>query len=381
MKNSQKWLRWAVRLWKRLYKKATFLVLLVMIPALVFAYGLVSRQDSGMVTIALATQGSQVDPLTRVLWEDLKENRMILYMECESPEQARELVRSGKANTAWIFEADLEARIYDFVANRGRNSAFVTVVEPENRVLLKLLREVLSGTVFPYCSETVYLTYIRENAPELDAVSDETLLSYYHNAGFEDGLFVITDMEGNVLQSEEDEGYLLTPVRGMLAVVAMLSGLAAAMYYIRDEENGTFAWMSQRRKPWMELGCQLISVSNVLLVVLLALALTGQVSHWGREVVLTMLYSLCVAAFAMLVRRLSGGIRGLGMVTPILVVVMLVTCPVFFDLGMLRRLQLLLPPTYYIVAVHNTTYLWYMLAHTALALLLCRLWDRVRFGE
>lgn len=375
-------LSWALLLWKRLYKKVTFVLLLVMIPVLVLGYGITAQEESGMLTVALATRGDSPDALTRVFWDDLHGSNLVLFVECTSPEEAEQMVREGTANTAWIFNDHLEESIYDFVAKRTSQNSFITVVEPENRVLLMLLREVLSGKLFPYCTDTLYLQYIRENAPELDHVSDETLLGYYEDAALSDGLFVTTDVEGNAVETSlEDQGYLMTPVRGMLAVVVVLAGLATAMYYIRDEENGTFAWMAQRRKPLMELGCQIISVVNVLVVVLVALAVTGQTVHWGREALLAVLYAACVAAFAMLVRRLAGGIRGLGMVTPLLVVVMLVVCPVFFDLGMMRQLQLLLPPTYFVIAAYNSTYLLYMLAYTAVSLVLCRLIDHFRHAD
>ncbi len=378
MSRMRKIIFWGLLLWKRLYKKATFLLLLVMIPALVLSYGITAKEESGVLTVALATRGETPDPLTRQFWDDLHKSGLVLFVECASPEEATEMAKSGSADTAWIFDADLETSIYDFVAKRISKNSFVTVVEPENRTLLKLLREVLSGKLFTYCTDVLYLQYIRENAPELDHVSDEKLLEYYEDAALSDGLFVTTDIEGNVVATPEDENYLTAPVRGMLAVVVVLAGLATSMYYIKDEEHGTFAWMSQRRKPLMELGCQFISVLNVLTVVQLALVLSGQSVHWGREILVTGLFALCVAAFAMLVRRLTGGIRGLGMVTPLLVVVMLVICPVFFDLGMLRQLQLLFPPTYFVTGAYNSSYLWYMLGYTAICLVLCRAYDHIR---
>lgn len=381
MDKLQRILRWAAFLWKRLYKKATFLLLLICIPLLVLGYNVTAREDSGVLTIALASRAPEVEELTRNVWDDLRESRLILYVECESPEAATEMVRRGQADTAWIFEEDLEHKIYDFVARRSRQNAFITVIEPEDRVLLKLLREVLSGTMFPHCSKAVYLTYLRENAPELDHLSDGQLLYYYENAGFDEDLFVMTDMEGNPRPQEENANYLLTPIRGMLAVVVALAGLATAMYYIRDEELGTFTLVPQRDKALVELGCQLISGLNVLIAVLLSLVLTHQAVDFGREVITALLYGLCIAAFAMLMRRITGSIRVLSMVTPILVVVMLVVCPVFFDLGVLRQAQLLFPPTYFIIGAYNEKYLLYMALYTAAALLVCLLWDRIRPGH
>ncbi len=377
MDGLKKTLRWAFLLWKRLYKKLTFLLLLAMIPVLVFSYGMVSQEDSGLVIVALASEAESVEPLTRTVWDELKQSQVMRFIECNSPEEAKELVLQGEADVAWVFAEDLEAKIYDFAAFRSRKNAFVTVLEPDNRVTLKLMREVLSGVLFPHCSEALYLDYIRENAPELDALTDAQLLEYYRGTEFSEGLFVFTDLEGNATE-EREAHYLLTPVRGMLAVVIVLAGLATAMYYIRDNQNGTFAWLPLRRQGFVELGCQMISVVNVTLVVLLSLWLTKQTAALGRELLVAAVYSLCVAAFAMLVRRLTGGIRGLGMVTPLLIVVMLVVCPVFFDLGVMRKFQFLLPPTYFINAAYNEKYLLYMILYTAVALVLCQGIDRLK---
>lgn len=384
MQKTRRILCWIGLLWKRLYKKLTFVLLLVLIPALVFGYGQTTQEESGLVTVALASRVDPVEPLTQAVWDDLLQSQIVRYIVCDSPEEARELVLNGQADTAWIFEADIERGIYDFVARRSRNQAFITVLEPENRVALKLVRELLSGVMFPHCAKTVYLSYIRENAPELDHLSDQQLMEYYDNAMFDDELFIFSDMDGNVQEPvEEPTSYLLTPVRGMLGVVAVLAGLATAMYYIRDEKSGTFAWVPLGRRGIVELGCQLISLVNVVAVALISLALTGQTGHLGRELLVAVLYSLCVAGFAMAVRRISGGIRGLGMATPLLVVVMLAVCPVFFDLGAMRQLQYCFPPTYFVNATYNDRYIGLMILYTLAMLAICGVTDlcKLRFSR
>ena len=375
MKQMKRLLRFFLLLCKRLYKKLTFVMLLVLIPVLVFGYGQTAQEESGLLTVALASRPEQVEHLTRQVWDELLESQVVRYIECTDAEEARQLVEEGKADTAWIFEENIEEKIYDFVAKRSRTKAFLTIIEPENRVALKLARELLSGVMFPHCAETVYLRYIRDNAPELAELTDAQLLEYYHNVVFSDELFVFSDMEGHLQAPEEEPSYLLAPVRGMLGVVAVLAGLATAMYYIRDEENGTFALIPLVRRGWVEFGCQLVSLLHVVAVALLSLALARQTAGLGRELVASALYSLCVAGFSMLMRRLSGGIRGLGMVTPLLVVVMLVVCPVFFDLGALRQMQYLLPPTYFVNAAYSHRFLALMAVYAAACLLLCAIID------
>jgi hypothetical protein len=126
-----------------------------------------------------------------------------------------------------------------------------------------------------------------------------------------------------------------------------------------------FAWVPQRKKPLVELGCQCISIVNVSLVVLLSLSMVGLTVGWIREISIFLLFVPCVALFAMTVRRLCHSLPVLGMCLPLLTVVMLVVCPVFFDLDFTGALQFLFPPTYYINAPYSNRYLWAMPIYTA----------------
>ena len=369
-------LRWGLLLWKRLYKKASFVLLLLMIPVLVFGYGTAAEEERGLITVALASEVTPVEPMTESIWAELMESNVIRYVRCDTPEQARSLVEEDRADVAWIFAEDLEEKIYTFAADRSRKNAFVTIVEPKDRVLLKLTREILSGVMFSYCSEAVYLRYIRQNVPELADVSDQQLLEYYHNVGWEEGLFVFSEIQGNQIPEQETQNnYLLTPVRGMLAVIMVLAALATAMYYLHDIKQGTFAWVPQRRLWAVELGCQMITAVNIGAVALLSLALTGQLQGLPEEVGMMLVYGLCVSGFAMLVRRLAAGIRGLAMVTPLLVVAMLAICPIFLNLNELRLLQLAFPPTYYVNSLTNMGYLLWMALFAGGLLMLCRIMD------
>lgn len=361
----KKLIKWWALLTKRLYKKPTFVVLLLLIPALALGYGVAAAEDSGMITIALAKEDNADTMASAVVTELMESSRLIRFVRCESPEEAEKQVCSGQADAAWIFEADMEEKVYDFLASRSKRDAFVRVLERESTTALMLTHEKLGGAVYACCSEALYLSYIRENVPEMDGVSDEELLSYFHDVSLDHDLFEFSYLDP--AQSTEDAAsasYLMTPVRGMLGVVIVLCGLAAGMYYIQDSHAGTFAWVAEGKRPLVELGCQMISVLNVSVVVWISLAVVGQTVGFWRELLVMLLHALCVAVFSMTLRRLIGSLRGLGTVLPLLAVVMLVVCPVFFDLGALRELQYLFPPTYFINAVYSDKFLLYMPLYT-----------------
>ena len=363
---------WLYLLTKRLYKKPTFLVILLLIPLLSFGYSAMTEGNSGMMTVALATE--EETALTEDIFTGLKgESQLIQYRVCSSPTEARLLVETGKADAAWVFGKDLESRMERFSKNPCKENAFVEVLQREENVALMLSRERLSGIVYPYLAKSFYLHYIRENVPDMDHVSDKTLLEYF------DG----TNMEGQLFSYDHDVSaaatvhYLMAPVRGLLAIVIALCGMAAAMYYIKDQKSGTFAWVPQRKSLIPEFGCQVVSVFNISLVALVALLLTGLAKAIYLEILVLILYTLCVATFSMMLRALFGSIKFLGSLLPLLVVAMILICPVFFDLGVLRIAQFALPPTYYVNSVYNPMYLLYMVLYTLLNLALCSLFKKL----
>ncbi len=360
--------KWFLLLNKRLYKKVTFLLILALIPLLVIGYGAVAREESGVLTVALACKGE--DPTAMQIMQELKdESSLIRFVICDDPQTAESMVNGQQADAAWIFDDDLENAINRFAVNPLRKNAFVQIIEGESTIPLKLVRERLSGVIFSRTSRAYYLDYLRQNVPEVKDVPDETLLQYYDDFAADAKFFEFAYLDGGSRDEDiQSTHYLLTPVRGLLAVVIVLGGLAAAMYYMQDEKLGTFSLVPLKRKSSVEFGCQMIAVLNVSAAALIALDISGLTVGLGRELLLIFLYALTTTLFCMVVRRICGSIGTLGTLLPLLVVGMLVVCPVFFDLGMLRKAQYLFPPTYYINAVNSNYYLGLQAIYSAVLL-------------
>ena len=373
MRKIKRMLLWFRMLTKRLYKKPTFLAILVLIPLLVFGYGMVAEEDSGVATVAL--YGNE-EPLTqKILTELTQDSQLLQYTRCETPQEAEKLVRGGKADMAWIFPEDLEGSIKAFTDDPGTDTAFLRVVLREENVVLMLARERLSGIVYPYIARNFYINFLREEYPELNHLSDEQLLVYYDGTQMSEELF---QYEGKDPTQVQQVHYLLAPVRGLLAIVIILGGMATAMYSIRDRENGTFQWLPSHRQILPELGGQVIGALNLGIAAWLAMVISGLASGFFRELIVLLEYSLCVSFYCMLLRRVLGNIRRIGTAIPLLIVAMLLVCPVFFDFGKMRLLQFVFPPTYYVNGAYNEAYLGYMLGYTALCALGCLVVDKIK---
>lgn len=362
MNTVKKLLLWFLMLSKRLYKKPTFLVLIVLIPVLLFGYMAISGGESSVMTIGMVCR--QKDSVTDEIFQKLlNEQKIMSFQVYDDEQEAQALVESGKLDAVWIFPENMEEKIKAFAKKPSTSNGMITVLERESNVATALTHEKLSGAIYPYLAQQIYVDFMRDLAPELSHLSDEDLLAYYHGTDLTVDLFKFAGSDAQ----KEEASYLLSPIRGLLGVLILLCSLATALYYIQDEKKGTFAWVSQQWRFLPELGCHLASSLHVSTVCLVCLVISGLAGNIWVELAVLLLYSLCCSAFAMAMRQLFGSLRTLGTMLPLILVVSMVVCPVFFDLGSFRKIQYVFPPTYYINSIFNGRYLWYTPIYIVLA--------------
>ena len=81
----QRPLKWLLMLNKRLYKKSSFIIIMLFIPLCVFALGIAAKQQSGFVSIVLAKEDS-ADPIsTELVNSFLSERSLIRFTLADSP--------------------------------------------------------------------------------------------------------------------------------------------------------------------------------------------------------------------------------------------------------------------------------------------------------
>ena len=78
-------LKRAVILNKRLLKKPSFLVILLLVPLLVLLLGMAAKEESGMLTIALAMEDKTDSTATEIVSALLKDNGLVHFVDTDSP--------------------------------------------------------------------------------------------------------------------------------------------------------------------------------------------------------------------------------------------------------------------------------------------------------
>lgn len=370
----KRWLKWLWMLSKRLYKRAAFLAILALIPIAVLALEVAARGDSGFLHVVLA-QTDPDDPISSELVDRfMEDDSLVRFTYAESPREAMDMVERGGADAAWVFPDDMEQKMEGFVTSHYTRGGVVTVVERKQTVISRVAREKLNFALQHYAAPVCYLNYARNEVPQLDTLTDEELMTYFNDVEFNDELFRFRTPDGGSTV-QMDTNYLLAPVRGLLGVLMVLCGLAAALFYLQDEERGTFALVPLRRRGAVAFACLFIAVLNISAVILPALLLGGVSVFILKELLLLLLYAVCCAAFCLLMLRVCRSIRVLAAVLPVLVTLMIVLCPIFFDVHVAQWLKFMLPPTYFVRAAYNDAYLLYMLLYAGACVAVAYAWQ------
>lgn len=381
MKKIRRVFLWLMMLNKRLLKKISFLIILCSIPLLVLGVNLMAKQESGILRVILCQEDAD-DLSEKIVSQLLDMDSALSFVEVETEEEAIRLVQANKADAAWIFPEDFEGVMKTYFQEGIWDEPLIRVVEKEDNVMLHLSREVLFGGLYSSITYTVYEQFVRTEVLDGTEVSDEELWESYQKTNMEENMFVFSYLDGET--ADMGTSYMLYPVRGLLALVIVLCGLALGLYFMQDEQNGIFIRLPLNRTVLGSVLYQMPGLVDVGVVVLLALFFSGVAIGLLTELGLMFVYLWMVAGFSDLVRRLCKKQVRLGALIPMLVLVMLAVTPIFMGAPNMKWLQLLLPPYYYINALHSNAYRIGMLVYVAVIFavdfVVLKLQERGRLG-
>lgn len=338
---------------KRFFKKSGFILLLCAVPLLVLCLKNVSGQESDMLKIVLCMEDPEDETVLELAEELTSAESVLQCCLVEGEETAKNMVRDGEADAAWIFQRDFLNKIEDIIGGNAEGEAPVLVIEQEDNVVLQLARIKLFGILYPSLSYTLYQDFAYRDLDVGGIVSEEELKAFYEANAVEKKLFRMVGFDANEAYEAQKQNYLTAPLRGMLTLLILLCGLAADMFFLQDEESGGLDGTPFKDRQKRVYVYQLAAMAPMAVAVLAALFLTGDFTGAGKELLLMTLYLADCMVFCNLVRIIAGSARRLGACIPILMLGMFVLCPVFFTIRKLKLVQYLLPPFYYLNVVYT----------------------------
>lgn len=353
-------------LWKRLLLKKGFIIILALIPLSAFLLSVSAKEDTGLMNISVAIEGKTDDAAQRFLDRIEGERGTFSFTLCDTPDSAKSMLTSGQTDAAWIIPGDLGQRITDRAA--GNNCKLVSIYQREENVFLKLSREKIFCSLYGDISYSLYSRYLTEKFLPDAALTDSEMTEAYRIYDTDETLidFKYTDSA----KADEEINYITAPIKGFLAVLMLLCGLASTMYFLTDEEERTFSLLPSHRRMWIMAGGNLSALLSAGIFVFLALLLSGSLADPLSELLSIAAFILCACGFCTLLGSCVRSLKIFGLLLPVVLVICTVFCPIFFTMRGASWLQTLLPPYHYLISVYDSAHTIYMLIYAAAALLL-----------
>ncbi len=344
---------WYCMLTKRLFCKFSFVILLCCIPLMILVTNYAMSGKSGVLTVILCSEdnGTEAEVIIKSL---LEEDSVILFKHIENPEDAINEVKQHRADAVWCFEDNFKEKTTAYATGKSIEP-LVTVYQREDSIPLQLSREKLYGAIYGDFSYEVYKNFVYSELVDVNQLSEEELEKYFYGTTRRGDIVELEKTDGDTVS--KNTGYLLAPLRGIMALMVVLCGLAASMYFLKDKNNGKFDWMSSRRRAIPAFAQCLAAVVPASVAVLISIFIGGISVGIMSEVIAMLLLIISVSGFCLLMSTLYKSSGKLAASIPAMIIVMLAFSPIFFDFNILKPLSFMLPTYHYLNFVYSGEYI------------------------
>lgn len=367
IKKMKKALVWYWLLNKRLLKKLGFIAILMLIPIMAFTMTFfVKTEDSGMIRIAVVAVEPEDTLVQNAIGNLQNDGNVFVFSRFDSVDEAKRCVENKTVDAAWVFEADFTEKVIE--SARGGNESLVSVYAVQDNIFFKASKEKIFSALLPGISYEVFKAHVEEMLPD-GGYTDEQLRERYDFYQNEEALIEFSFLDSEQADIEETN-YLTSTIRGLMAVVMMLSGLASTMFFLSDEKSGIYSWLNSKQRFAVLFFGNVAALCITAVFAIVALVLSDNVVSLQWDVAITLLYVVMVAAFCTLLGAIINSVNGIVIMLPTLLVASLVMCPVFFNTEFFKPVQVILPPYLYLFAINNHALIKWMVLYAAVTVVL-----------
>ena len=325
---------------KRQCLKAGFIFMLVVIP--VGAVCLKNIFAGEPVEINVALYCDDEDGIGHKTVEQLvdSENGVIRFVECASKSQLKKYVMSKQCQCGYILPQDLSERMYEDEADE------VIKVFTNDKAISAITNEMVFSTLFKNYAPEELCNYIQSSGWFEDIKEEDIrgeLIELYENRLGDGSTFSFRYYNENGISQDTTRllpGFLSVSVKGLLAFVIMIGGMAGTLLMYRYRSKNIFG----NRYGINRIMCEMASVASVVIpmVIVCYIAITATEiqsggTMWISRIIWEMLwiiiYGIAVIvhsyAFSLVIKKQET----YAVLIPIMIIAALITCPVIVDMS------------------------------------------------
>ncbi|MCR5530510.1 MAG: hypothetical protein K6F26_01505 [Lachnospiraceae bacterium] len=361
---------WLLLMTKRLMKKPSFVIILVLLPVILVGYRFIISKDDGTLRACIYVPKGSDDYAKRVAEQLVNFDCAARFYMTDSEDDLYSDVIAGRAEVGYIFPKDMQER---FLSRKWDGA--VTMVVSDTSQYAPFVNEFVTVAVYSGIMEDYIADYL-VNRSGLELTDEEIRPIIRENLAKQDeagSLFTVSyqDYYTNTEVSYEEvmeENYLTKPIRGTVALFVLLAGLAGLVFWFQDNAEGRFKVMSYEKRPVINYGSLFLPTLLASVVGLVCILIAGLAGNIFKEIFVMLLYVIFVTGVCEILRVIVPSVNAICAAIPILAVASYLCCPIILDLKkilpVVTYLRKILPPDYYL-ETFNATPLWVMAAAAA----------------
>ena len=330
---------WLLLFLKRNLKHLSFIFILIAIPFFCITISELSKRDTSIVNIGYVGEIPSSE-----------DTAIMKFYEFDNEEAGKAALRNKKIDTLWCFGEKIR------------------IINLEDTEITKLTREKLFCLIFPNLSETLFEEYMRKNVSGASALTKEELDSYYSYKDVNTHIVDIVTIDADGNEREKKESVVMSPVRGLISVIVMLSAFAAALYTLKDRKRGMFSLFQGTKRMLLTALSILSALIPSSLVLLLSFYFSGIWEGILREASGLIVLILTTLAFTLFLSTVTN-LSAFTVIMPVVTVSSIFISPVFLNSSSFSVIQFIFPTYYYLYSFSDSSV--YLTAALYIAVTIC----------
>lgn len=347
----RQWMTYFFLFTKRLFQKPIYLFVLLLLPCFSFFYSKSTINQEEALNVALFVHGE--NPLAKSIVQDLVDlDSRVHFYQIDDYETLTNDVITRKAECAYIFPENLSSQLKE-----NKKKDLITVLHAPSSILMPLSNEIVFSVLFRHYGKDLMLDYALNyeafTSFDAEAMSEELLSSYEYYMEEEQQYkmkYTLLGKENNL--TEHQNSIVISPIRGIFAVLMFLTALFSVVDWFKDEKKQIFLSVSYGKKPFVSMLSILVPTFFCGIFGQISLLLSHTYTDFLHESLYFLAYLIFVVGFCHLIKSFfKTGFSFCGII-PVFTMGSLIFSPVFFDFGsffpVFRILEHFFLPTYFL---------------------------------
>lgn len=342
----KKALTWCRILGKRQLKRPSIIAILLCMVILAISLRLISKDITASISVGFVSNDQAIA-------ENLINHEGIIkFQEYSSKNELTSAVTDGSIQCGYVFDDNFTDRLLS-----NETTKLIELIEVPENIVSMLSNLVVTATVMDtFACEMLIEDVLNQDVfAGISSEDIEDLKNYYELYSSNGSTFsfdynaLYEDYKGST-NSINIFSYLVTPVRGIVAIFVFIISLTSGLSWYKDKTSNTYANIPLNKRPLLKLLNITIPTVIAMTTGYFSLLLAGICNNYIHEIFTMCAYGLLCIAFTYILSSIIGESIYCGLI-PVFILGSIICCPIFFNLAhiipAMKYLQNIFLPTYY----------------------------------